>query len=142
MSSNQLFHIANSEIQEYIFLHENEDEKKLVLAHKEIFGVPSSLIANQIQGRKKAKHKIDLWYKTKGIVYPPSLNLEQSSSGATAKFKSGLITKGMVGADLTGGFGIDTFYLSQKFDKCYYVEPNESLLPIAKHNHELLGAAN
>jgi hypothetical protein len=142
MSSNQLFHIANSEIQEYIFLHENEDEKKLVLAHREIFGVPSSLIANQIQGRRKAKHKIDLWYRTKGIVYPPSLNLEQSSSAATAKFKSSVITKGKAGADLTGGLGIDTFFLSQNFEKFYYVESNEALLSIAKHNHLLLGAAN
>ncbi|HEY5826224.1 MAG TPA: RsmD family RNA methyltransferase [Cyclobacteriaceae bacterium] len=142
MASDQLFHIANPEIQEYIFLHENEDEKKLVLAHKEIFGVPSSLIANQIQGRRKAKHKIDLWYKTKGIVYPPSINLEQSSSAATAKFKSSLLTKGKVGVDLTGGLGIDTFFLSQKFEKFYYVEPNESLLAIAKHNHSLLDATN
>src|SRR6478609_5692594 len=133
MSSNQPFHIANSEIQEYIFLHENEDEKKLVLAHKEIFGVPSSLIANQIQGRKRAKHKIDLWYGTKGIVYPPSLNLEQSSSAATAKFKSTLLTKGKTGVDLTGGLGVDTFFLSQKFETFYYVEPDESLLSIARH---------
>jgi len=142
MLPDQLFHIANPEIQEYIFLHENEDEKKLVLAHKEILGIPSSLIATQIQGRKKAKHKIDLWYKTKGIVYPPSLNLEQSSSRATAKFKSILLNKGKIGADLTGGLGIDTFFLSQLFEKFYYVEPNESLLSIAKHNHELLGANN
>ena len=142
MSSNQFFHIANPEIQEYIFLHENEDEKKLVLAHKEIFGVPASLIANQIQGRKKAKQKIDLWYKTKGIIYPPSLNLEQSSSAPTAKFKSTLIVKGKIGVDLTGGFGVDTFFLSQNFEKFYYVEPNETLLSTAKHNHLLLGATN
>lgn len=142
MVSNELFHIANPEIQEYIFLHENEDEKKLVLAHKEIFGVPSSLIANQIQGRKKAKYKIDLWYKTKGIIYPPSINLEQSSSSATAKFKSSILLKGKTGVDLTGGLGIDTFFLSHQFEKFYYVEPNDILLSIAKHNHLLLGATN
>ena len=142
MHLKSLFQIANPEIQEYIFLHENEDEKKLVLAHNEIFGVPTSLIANQIHGRRKAKLKINLWSITKGIIYPPSLNLEQSSSEATAKFKSSLLNNGKIGVDLTGGFGIDSYFLSQKFEKFYYVEPDETLLSIARHNHQLLGASN
>lgn len=142
MESLDLSALTNEKIQEYIFLHENEDEKKLVLSQKEVSGIPSSVIATQIAGRKKAKHKISLWYQTKGIVYPPSLNLEQSSSEATAKFKTSLIEKGAAGVDLTGGFGIDSFFLSQVFTKFYYVEPDESLLHIARHNHSLLGASN
>ncbi len=142
MLEDSLFQISNPEIQDYIFNHENEDEKKLVLAHKDIFGIPSSLIANQIQGRRKVKQKINLWYSTRGIIYPPSLNLEQCSSEATSKFKSSLITTGKTAADLTGGFGVDSYFLSKKFERFYYIEPDKNLLSIARHNHKLLGAEN
>jgi hypothetical protein len=142
MSSDLIFQIMKPEVQDFIFLHENEDEKKLVLKEREILGIPSAVIASQISGRRKAKFKLPLWFKTKGIIYPPSLNLEQSSSESTARLKASLIKKGNQGADLTGGFGIDTYFLSQRFKKFYYVELNPELLAIAKHNHSLLNATN
>jgi len=142
MSPDLLLEIAKPEIQEYIFHHENDDEKRLVLSNKEILGCPASLIASQIQGRRKAKHKLPLWYNTKGIIYPPSLNLEQSSSEATARFKSSLVANGKVAADLTGGFGVDSYFLSPGFENFYYVEPDEHLLAITQHNHVLLGVTN
>jgi hypothetical protein len=46
------------------------------------------------------------------------------------------------GVDLTAGFGIDTYFLSQLFHQFHYIEPNTSLLEIARHNHDTLGAAN
>ncbi len=134
--------LKKAEIQEYIFKHEADDEKSLVLKSKEILGVSSSLIAQQIAGRRKAKYKLPLWYRTKGIIYPPSINLEQSSSEVTAQYKTTLVQKGKTGADLTGGFGIDSFFLSKQFDKFYYVEPDSDLLVLVRHNHQLLGADN
>lgn len=134
--------LKKEEIQEYIFKHEADDEKSLVLKSKEILGVSSSLIAQQIAGRRKAKYKLPLWHRTKGIIYPPSINLEQSSSEVTAQYKSTLVQKGETGADLTGGFGIDSFFLSKQFDQFYYVEPDPDLLAMVRHNHQLLGADN
>jgi hypothetical protein len=138
--------LADEDIQSFIFEHEKDDEDKLVLKHKEIFGVPSSWIAMQVKARKKSAYKIPYYYKTKGVVYPPSLNLEQSSSEATAKFKAGIVSKWITSnkkfCDLTGGFGIDSFFLSKLFSYCDYSEPQKDLLEIAKHNHELLGANN
>lgn len=117
-----------------------------MLKHKEVLGVPSAWIASQIKSRKKAAHKIPLYYNTKGIVYPPSLNLEQSSSEATARFKTGIVSKWITSykkfCDLTGGFGIDSYFLSSLFPYCDYSEPQKDLLEIAKHNHQLLGANN
>lgn len=40
-------------------------------------------------------------------------------------------------ADLTGGTGIDTYYLSQSFQECHYVEQNALLCAIAQHNFGL-----
>jgi hypothetical protein len=138
--------ITDADIQDFIIEHAGDDEDKLVLKHKEILGVPTAWIAAQIKGRRKAEYKIPLFHKTRGIVYPPSLNLEQSSSEATARFKAQLISKWTTGnkkfCDLTGGFGIDSFFISSQFQYCDFSEPQKELLDLAKQNHRLLGAIN
>jgi hypothetical protein len=132
----------HDEVQTFIFTHENDDERELVLNQKEILGLPASWIAQQIAGRRRVKFKLPTWYKTKGIIYPPTINLEQCSSEVTAKFKASIINGGKLGVDFTGGLGIDTFYFSTRFSKFVFVEPDENLLKIARHNHDLLGANN
>lgn len=140
-------HIASEVVQQYIFDHEHEDERKLALNKKEILGVSPSVLAEQIRGRKKAKEKLPSYYRTRGIVYPPGINLEQCSSEQTAAFKASVVQKHLGTtliscADLTGGFGVDSFAFSKICKAVHTVDPNESLLEIAKHNHTLLGASN
>ena len=135
---NPLLHPA---VQKYIKDHEDDDEKELLLRHKSILGLPARMIAEQIIGRRKAKLKLPEIYRCDNLLYPPSLNIEQCSSEATARFKSQLI-KGASMVDLSGGFGIDSYYFSKVMDKLTYVEPDENLLEIAKHNHQQLGSTN
>ena len=135
------------EVQDFLLSHEKDDVQKLLLKQKTILGVPTEWIAQQLIGRRKARTKLDTWYRTKGIIYPPSLNIEQSSSEATGKFKATLLQdisnkKKLNGVDLTGGFGIDTYFLSRQAHHVDYVEPDVDLLEIARHNHRLLGADN
>lgn len=138
--------LLHPEVQQFILDHEQDDEKKLILKHRTIRGVPISTIADQLIGRRKAKTKIPLYYNSQNIVYPPGLNLEQSSSEKTARFKTEIL-KSILGsnktiADLTGGFGIDSFFFSKIFTRVTCTEPNPALLEIAKHNHSILGANN
>lgn len=133
--------LLQPELQDYIRRHEGDDERKLLLRGKEIFGVSATEVVQQIVGRRKAKAKLPSMYNTPKIVYPPAVNLEQCSSEPAAKFKSALV-KGKLAVDLTGGLGIDSFFLSQHFEEVTYVEKNEDLLRIAKHNHNILGAPN
>jgi 16S rRNA G966 N2-methylase RsmD len=133
--------LSNSDLQNFIYENEHADEHVLLLKQKEIFGLATSIVVDQIIGRRKAKTKIPVFHLTKGIIYPPGINLEQCSSEATALFKSNLI-QGKTCADLTGGFGVDNFFLSKKFEGVHYVERNSNLLEIVKHNHGKLGAAN
>lgn len=144
------------EVQKFIRDHENDDERKLVLKQKKILGIATSRIAGQIAARRKAKEKLPTYYNTQDIIYPPATNLEQSSSEQTAKFKSDIIgsllnvprmgdrlkPRFSQGADLTGGLGIDTHFLSKLFSHFDYVEPNAGLLEIARHNHDRLKAIN
>jgi THUMP domain-like len=146
MLTSYLSQIAQPNMQDYLFEHEGKDERVLVLKQKEIDGIPSSLIATQLSGRRKAKSKLPTWYRTRGIIYPPTLNLEQCSSEATAIFKTSVINHSVsskhTAVDLTGGFGVDTFLLSTLFESVHYAEPNAELFEITKHNHRLLGAQN
>ena len=50
----------------------------------------------------------------------------------------GLVDKERVLVDLTGGMGVDTAFLSDDFDKTFYVEMQEELCEIAKHNFKVL----
>lgn len=142
MSEDLLKAIIDPALQEFICSHENDDEQNLILKHKSICNVPASLVANQINGRRKAKIKLPSFYKTAGIVYPPGRNLEQSSSEQTALFKTTLFDKGDCFVDLTAGFGVDTFFFSKIFNESHYVEQSSGLLPFAKHNHQQLGSGN
>jgi hypothetical protein len=133
--------------QQFIRDHAFADEKTLILANKEIESLPAALVAAQIAGRRKAKDKLPLLYSTSGIVYPPASNLEQSSSEATARFKSDILNDlltpaAATGADITGGLGVDTFFFSQVLKEVVYVERDEVLLQIATHNHRILGSIN
>ncbi|MBB4805612.1 hypothetical protein HNP38_000884 [Chryseobacterium defluvii] len=95
-----------------------------------------SEIVQQIKGKQVAQKKFPFLMK-EGIIFPPQLNLEQSSSEQTAIYKSGIL-KGKNFVDLTSGFGIDAYYLSRNFEKTTLVEQNSALLEIVKHNWEVL----
>ena len=77
----------------------------------------------------------------KGILYPPGVSIEQSSSEITAQYKANLFA-GNSALDLTGGFGVDSYYLAKKFDKFCYVEKNKGLAQIAQHNFTCLQQHN
>ena len=64
--------------------------------------------------------------------------MEQCSSEATARYKASLV-KGDSFTDLTGGFGIDCSFLSASFHQTDYVERQDTLCQLAKHNFHLLG---
>jgi hypothetical protein len=136
--------LTERKIQDFIFSNEHADTASLALKQKTIEGAPVAWLAEQIKARKKIRKKLPLWFNTKGVVYPPTLNLEQSSSELTAKYKSDLIKTININklADLSAGFGIDAFFLSQACTTLHHVEPDEKLIALAQHNHFLLGAKN
>lgn len=82
--------LVRSEVQAFIRLHEQDDTEQFMLSAKPFLGVSPAQLAQQINGRQKAKHKIPSWTQ-EGIIFPPTLNLEQCSSELTARFKAGLL---------------------------------------------------
>jgi hypothetical protein len=138
--------LLDPEVQNFIHEHQGDDTTALLLKKKQMFGIPMSEIVQQINGRKKAKIKLPSFYNSTSIVYPQSVNLEQSSSEKTARNKLDLLKnetiQSRVAADLTGGFGVDAFFLSKFFQRVQYVEPDKDLFDVTRHNHTQLAASN
>lgn len=129
--------ILKPEVQQYLFENEQEDLRKMGLKKSPFTAIEPSEIAQQLKGRMVAKLKFPSLYQTPNIYYPPSVNLEQASSEATAHYKASLISgKRMI--DLTAGFGIDSFAFAKNFQEVTHIEQNESLSRIVAHNAEQL----
>lgn len=137
--------IISPEVQRYIRDNSTLDVNALILKNQPILGLPAPIIADQIVGRRKAKEKLPSFYHAT-IIYPPGINLEQSSSEQTATFKAKIFMRAIPVCkrliDLTGGFGVDSFFLSKVFKSVQYVEPNAELCQLVRKNHEILAAHN
>lgn len=133
--------ILHTEVQEYIRKNEGTDIYRLVLQQSPFPGVSSRELAEQIASRTKAADKLPSWYSAPAIYYPNKRNLEQSSSEATATYKASLVQAHTI-FDLTGGFGVDTYFFSKTARKVVYWEADEDLAEIAAHNLKQLGALN
>ncbi len=125
------------EIQNYINASLKTDLHSLLLKKSPFPDVSMQEIMQQIKGRKTAEKKFPFLLK-ENIIFPPNLNLEQASSQSTAEYKSRNL-KGKSFLDLTCGFGIDAYFLSQNFEEITLIEQNPELLEIVKHNWEILG---
>ncbi|MBO9690922.1 MAG: RsmD family RNA methyltransferase [Chryseobacterium sp.] len=124
-------------MQNYINANLNTDLHTLLLKKSPFPEVSMHEIVQQIKGKQVAEKKFPFLLK-EGIVFPPQLNLEQSSSEKTALYKSEILN-GNTFIDLTSGFGIDAYYLSQNFDDITLIEQNRELLEIVEHNWKVLG---
>ena len=138
--------LINEKTWDFIRQHANDDVRKLALQGAKDADVDLQMALQQIAGRQTARRKLPSWAAVEGIVYPPHLNMEQCSSEQTARYKASLTPipspKGEgsdVFVDLTGGFGVDFYWMSQRFKQRVYVEQNESLCTISSHNFEVLG---
>ena len=133
--------LIRQEVQQFILQNLEKDPHALALKKSPFEDVTMSQIAGQVAARRQIKSKLPSLYTAPGLVFPPKLNLEQSSSEKTANYKANLL-KGSTLLDLTGGFGIDDMAFAENFEKVTYCEHNAELANIAAHNFKALGKDN
>ena len=131
--------LINEKTWEFVRQHANGDVRKLALQGAKDAEVDLQVALQQIVGCQTARKKLPSWAAVEGIVYPPHLNMEQCSSEQTARYKSQIAGKDESIVDLTGGFGVDFYWMSQGFRQRTYVEQNEQLCAIAQENFRTLG---
>lgn len=98
----------------------------------------------QVEGRQRTRDKLPTLAQKTDWWYPVRLSCEQCSSEATACYKTQIIQSFYsqpstfdTFIDLTGGYGIDTFFMAQHAEQAHYVERNAELCAIAEHNFSL-----
>ena len=90
----------------------------------------------QVDGRQRTREKLPTFATINDWWYPVRLSCEQCSSELTAKYKAQLIVNHQFDTliDLTAGYGVDTFFMSQSTKQAHYIERNHDLCQIAEHN--------
>jgi len=126
----------------FIAEHRRDDVRALALQAGKYPLVDMPAALTQIAGWQTAEVKVPAWAVTENILYPPHLSMEQCSSEVTARYKASVVS-GYDGpcqslVDLTGGFGIDFSFLAPHFRQATYVERQEVLCEVARHNFPLL----
>ena len=128
----------NTATRDFIESHLNDDVRQLAL-QKFPDDVDKMLVLNQIEARQLLSKKVPSWASNPDLLFPKHLSIEQCSSELTAKYKASIIEGGDVFVDLTGGLGIDSYFLSEQFKTSYYVENQKELCDLAEHNFTVLG---
>ncbi|MDR0972648.1 MAG: SAM-dependent methyltransferase, partial [Prevotellaceae bacterium] len=122
---------------DFIRAHSHEDVYRLALQAGRYPEVDMRAAVQQIDGRQRMEQKVPAWAAREDILYPPHLSVEQCSSEITARYKAEWIG-GRTLVDLTGGLGVDTAFLSERFEQTTYVEENAELCSLARHNFACL----
>ncbi|RSK38570.1 class I SAM-dependent methyltransferase [Mangrovimonas spongiae] len=131
--------ILNTSVQEFINTHLNTNITDLVLKGSPFNNLDTKELIEQIEAKKRCKNKLPTWFHTENIIYPNKLNIEQTSSEVTAKYKAELIS-GESLIDITGGFGVDDYYFSKHVNHVTHCEINDTLSKIVSHNFNILKA--
>ncbi|MFZ9236758.1 MAG: THUMP-like domain-containing protein [Algoriphagus sp.] len=123
----------SAEFRQFVQDHLEEDPALLLFKYQGKVGFDLKVAVQQIAARQKAAKKLPTWSKNLNLLFPASISVEQSSSEQTAAFKAeGYSGNRMI--DLTGGFGVDFFHLSQGFKKGVYCEQQAELFQVTRHN--------
>lgn len=117
---------------QFIEAHLHDDVHELALKHNNA-KVDMALALRQIEARQLLQKKVPSWSDNPELLFPARLSIEQCSSEATARYKASLFS-GIRFADLTGGLGVDCYFISQNFQHNDYVELNPELCALARHN--------
>ena len=131
----------NEATRAFIRAHASDDVRQLALRGTKDPQVDLPFALQQIEGRQKAEWKLPEHFANEEVLYPVTQSMEQCSSTITADYKASLVESTSL-ADLSGGFGVDTFAFARHFQRCTYVEPQAELCDIVRHNAKVFGLDN
>lgn len=133
--------VLHKDVQEFILKNLKANITALVLKGSPFENITIQELANQIIAKQKSQHKLPTWFATDNIYYPEKISIEQTSSEITANYKATIIS-GVSIIDITGGFGVDTYFFSKYFKEVTHCEINKSLSDIVNHNYQQLNVIN
>lgn len=133
--------LTTSQIQ-FIKEHAADDLACLLLSAAKYPGMDIPFLVDQIAARRQIREKLPSWYENERLVFPSKIAAEQCSSEQTAAYKQELVGEDWTVCDLTGGLGIDSYFLSRKVKQLTYIERFPAYCEAAEYNFSVLEAGN
>ena len=121
--------------------HQHDDVQQLALQRNRFPQLSDAVFRfflQQVEGKQRTRDKLPTLNHLPDWWFPVRLSCEQCSSEATAGYKAKIYPSDChTLIDLTAGYGVDTFFMSENATEAHYVERNAELCAIAEHNFSL-----
>lgn len=134
--------LLTDEVQQFLRKQSHRKVEEVALSKSPFEGILSKELAVQIDGLQRSQHKIPSWHNGTGLYFPKKLSLEQCSSELTAFYKAHFLSANIKIADLTAGFGVDSFAFAQFAASVTACEIDVELAEITSHNAHQFGIDN
>lgn len=133
----------SEEFWRFVKEHQADDVHRLRLKYAGRHDEQVDWAIDQIEARKKVDRKLPLFFQNETLLFPSVLSAEQCSSEDTAIYKQHLVSGRFdTICDLTGGLGIDSYYLAAVASRLTYIERFPHYCDVARHNFEVLRQKN
>lgn len=131
------------EIRQFVADHLSDDPARLLLSAHRFPGIDVPFAVDQIEARRRLRNKLPEWFALPDLIMGGRIPAEQCSSEATARFKRSIMLPDARSlCDMTGGMGVDFWYMSQGLETAVYTERQSHLCEAARHNFPILAAAS
>ena len=125
----------------FIEQHVDHDPALLRLNMRAEEGVDLPFAVEQIAMRQQLREKLPAWSCNFDLIFPSRISAEQCSSELTARYKQRFFSGGSL-MDLTGGLGVDFYYLAQNAHDAVYIDKKEKNCEIFAYNLSFLKREN
>ncbi|PQJ30461.1 methyltransferase [Nonlabens arenilitoris] len=124
------FKLLQPAVRDYLIEHLHFNAATFLLKSHPFENISTQELTQQLIGLQKARLKFEPLFINPNIIFPPKINLEQTSSWSTATYKANLYNgENMI--DLTGGFGIDISAFAKAYTNTTHIELNKDLQKLA-----------
>lgn len=124
-----------------VAINRGKDPSCIALSIKAAADVRPSVVAQQVDAYNRLVGKVPTWAKHDGLQFPFPVAIQQCSSEPLARFRQKLI-EGESLADLTGGLGVDCYFMGREMRRVVYVDANPDAVDAARQNYSVLDVSN
>ena len=117
------------------------EPSRIALSVKAAADVRPMVVAQQVDAYNRLGSKVPTWAKQDGLQFPFPVAIQQCSSEPLARFRQKII-EGESLADLTGGLGVDCYFMGRNMRRVVYVDAHPDAVEAVRHNYSVLGVSN
>ncbi len=134
--------MLTEEEQKLVSENRGKDPARIALSVRPSATVRPSVVAQQVDAYNRLEEKVPTWAEKDGLLFPFPVAIQQCSSEPLARFRESLTFGCDSLIDLTGGLGIDCYFMGLEKSRVTYVDKSPEAVEAAKHNYEILGVKN